>query len=94
MSDNDQNSARESASSSTPNSLKPDSPCIGYCSTSFGDDVCKGCGRGFMEVINWNTMDDAQKASIWLRVESEATGYRWRKVDDAAMKKTPGSAKP
>ncbi|MES2534312.1 MAG: DUF1289 domain-containing protein [Pseudomonadota bacterium] len=59
-------------------SLKPDSPCIGYCSTTFGDDFCKGCGRHFMEVINWNAMDSAQKAVIWERVEKEGTAYRFQ----------------
>jgi uncharacterized protein len=24
---------------------QPDTPCIAICSTSQGDDVCKGCGR-------------------------------------------------
>ena len=28
----------------------PDTPCIAICSTSQGDEVCKGCGRTFAEV--------------------------------------------
>ncbi|NMM79180.1 DUF3717 domain-containing protein, partial [Acidovorax sp. SRB_24] len=28
----------------------PDTPCIAICSTSQGDDWCKGCGRSFEEV--------------------------------------------
>lgn len=59
--------------------LKPDSPCIGFCSTSFGDDWCVGCGRSAQEVIGWITYDDATKESIWKRVESEGTSYRFRK---------------
>ena len=39
------------------NTLRPDSPCAGYCSTSHGDEICKGCGRTFDEVINWIIYD-------------------------------------
>ena len=28
----------------------PDTPCIAICSTSQGDEECKGCGRTFEEV--------------------------------------------
>ena len=59
--------------------LKPDSPCVGYCSTSFGDDWCVGCGRSAREVIEWITYDDVAKQKIWNRVESEATAIRFRK---------------
>ena len=31
----------------------PDTPCIAICSTSQGDDLCKGCGRTFDEVQHW-----------------------------------------
>jgi hypothetical protein len=31
----------------------PDTPCIAICSTSQGDDQCKGCGRSFDEVQHW-----------------------------------------
>ena len=31
----------------------PDTPCIAICSTSQGDEVCKGCGRSFDEVQHW-----------------------------------------
>ncbi|CAL61125.1 DUF1289 domain-containing protein [Herminiimonas sp. NPDC097707] len=50
--------------------LRPDSPCAGYCSTSHGDEICKGCGRTFDEVINWIIYDDAEKAAIWARLEA------------------------
>ena len=29
-------------------------PCVGICSTTYGDDVCRGCKRFSFEVINWN----------------------------------------
>lgn len=33
-------------------------PCIGYCSTSLGDEWCKGCGRYWGDVVRWNTYDE------------------------------------
>jgi hypothetical protein len=46
----------------------PDSPCIGYCSCSLGDLVCKGCGRTQQEVDQWLFYTDAQKLAIWERI--------------------------
>lgn len=48
-----------------------DSPCIGVCSTSLGDEVCMGCGRTFDEVRLWNTLPDHQKQAINLRLMKE-----------------------
>ena len=50
-------------------SLTPDSPCVGRCSTAYGDDICKGCGRTFLEVINWIMFDEQQKAEVWARLQ-------------------------
>lgn len=42
-----------------------DSPCVGICSTTnVGDDICVGCGRSAIEVIEWNTYSDKQKVAI------------------------------
>ncbi|NOT16697.1 MAG: DUF1289 domain-containing protein [Sulfuriferula sp.] len=49
-------------------SQTPDSPCIGYCSCSLGDSVCKGCGRTVKEVDNWLFYTEAQKIAVWARV--------------------------
>ena len=38
----------------------PDAPCIAICSTSQGDDVCKGCGRSFDEVQRWPELSPAE----------------------------------
>lgn len=51
------------------NSLRPDSPCAGYCSTSHGDEVCKGCGRTWDEVLNWIIYTDEEKDAVWARLE-------------------------
>ncbi len=48
-----------------------DTPCIGICSTSLGDEVCIGCGRTFDEVHCWNTMTDDQKCEINQRLLNE-----------------------
>ena len=49
-----------------------DSPCVGICSTTnVGDEICVGCGRSFMEVIEWNSYSDAQKISINSRLQAQ-----------------------
>jgi predicted Fe-S protein YdhL (DUF1289 family) len=63
-------SENASSSQSRKGVLRPDSPCAGYCSTSHGDEICKGCGRTFDEVINWIIYDDAEKDAIWARLEA------------------------
>ncbi len=40
------------------------SPCIGVCSTVLGDEICRGCGRSFDEVLNWHQFSDEQKRAI------------------------------
>lgn len=44
-------------------------PCIGLCSTVYGDLVCRGCKRFHHEVVNWNAYGDAAKRSVWQRLE-------------------------
>jgi|TARA_B110000014_G_C20109116_1_gene583906 hypothetical protein len=45
-------------------------PCIGICSTVFGDEVCRGCKRFQHEVIKWNAYSDNEKNIVWKRLES------------------------
>jgi hypothetical protein len=61
------------------NSLLPESPCIGYCSTSFGDEVCIGCGRLSYEVTQWIFMSDVEKQKIWDRIATDGTALRFRR---------------
>nr|WP_082054874.1 DUF1289 domain-containing protein [Cupriavidus basilensis] len=56
---------------------RPDSPCIGICSTLF-DEICQGCGRSAMEVSNWVFMDDKEKQAVWERITREGKGKRFR----------------
>ena len=41
------------------------SPCLGRCSTTYGDNICRGCKRDWQEVIHWNTSDNQKKAAYW-----------------------------
>ena len=45
-------------------------PCVGVCSTVFGDQVCRGCKRFQHEVIEWNGYSDSEKEIVWNRLES------------------------
>lgn len=56
---------------------RPDSPCIGICSTLF-DEVCQGCGRTAFEVSNWVFYEEAEKQVIWERITREGTAWRFR----------------
>ncbi len=50
------------------------SPCIGICSTTYGDLVCRGCNRFAHEVVQWNTYDEAQRGVIWQRLDELRDG--------------------
>ena len=54
-----------------------DTPCIGFCSTTLGDDVCRGCGRTSNEVDGWIFLSDQEKAAVWDRIETAGIGMRW-----------------
>lgn len=44
---------------------KPDSsPCVGQCTLTTGDKVCKGCGRTEAEFRDWNTFTTEQKIFV------------------------------
>src|SRR5690606_2304854 len=45
-------------------------PCMGRCSTVYGDLVCRGCKRFLHEVVEWNGYDDERKHDIMLRLEA------------------------
>ena len=44
-------------------------PCVGLCSTVYGDLVCRGCKRFHHEVVNWNLYNEAEKHAVWRRLE-------------------------
>jgi uncharacterized protein len=45
-------------------------PCIGICSTIYGDEVCRGCKRTYQEIIDWNGYMDDQKWAILTRLDT------------------------
>ncbi|EGH21895.1 hypothetical protein PSYMO_10465 [Pseudomonas amygdali pv. mori str. 301020] len=44
-------------------------PCVGLCSTVYGDLVCRGCKRFHHEVTHWNGYNEDEKRAVWLRLE-------------------------
>jgi uncharacterized protein len=71
----------------------PDTPCIAICSTSQGDDVCKGCGRDFAEVQMWPEMSPAEKRATWRRITLQGTAWRFNRYAErtASAPVTPPS---
>lgn len=55
---------------------RPDSPCIAVCTTLY-DDVCKGCGRTYMEVAEWSALSDKEREAVWQRIDREAAAWRY-----------------
>jgi uncharacterized protein len=62
----------------------PDTPCIAICSTSQGDETCKGCGRSFAEVQHWPEMTPAAKRATWRRITRDASSWRFNKYAERA----------
>jgi predicted Fe-S protein YdhL (DUF1289 family) len=62
----------------------PDTPCIAICSTSQGDDLCKGCGRTFDEVQHWPAMTPGEKRATWRRITLEADAWRFNRYAERA----------
>ena len=48
-------------------------PCIGICSTTFGDDVCKGCKRFSHEITNWGKFSTDEREVVNSRLEQFKT---------------------
>jgi predicted Fe-S protein YdhL (DUF1289 family) len=62
----------------------PDAPCIAICSTSQGDEECKGCGRTFEEVQYWPEMSPSEKRGTWRRITMIGTSWRFNKYAERA----------
>jgi predicted Fe-S protein YdhL (DUF1289 family) len=67
----------------------PDTPCIAICSTSQGDEVCKGCGRRFDEVQRWTEMTPAEKRASWRRITIEGDAWRFNRYAERALEDGP-----
>ncbi len=64
----------------------PDTPCIAICSTSQGDEECKGCGRTFEEVQHWLELDPVTKRQTWHRITLEGRALRFNRYAERAKK--------
>ncbi|NCF44184.1 MAG: DUF1289 domain-containing protein [Proteobacteria bacterium] len=49
--------------------LKKRTPCVGICSTTYGDLVCRGCKRFAHEIVQWNGYDEAQQDAVRGRLQ-------------------------
>lgn len=67
----------------------PDTPCIAICSTSQGDETCKGCGRSFEEVQHWTEMRPVEKRATWRRISLEGTAWRFNRYAERAAERQP-----
>ncbi|WP_398497971.1 DUF3717 domain-containing protein [Variovorax sp.] len=67
----------------------PDTPCIAICSTSQGDDQCKGCGRSFDEVQHWPAMTPAEKRVTWRRITMEDSAWRFNRYAERVREAEP-----
>lgn len=63
---------------------RPDTPCIAICSTSQGDETCKGCGRSFEEVQRWPEMTPAEKRATWRRITLHGDAWRFNRYAERA----------
>lgn len=44
-------------------------PCLGICTTTFGDEVCKGCKRFSHEIVSWTKYSLEEREIINTRLE-------------------------
>ncbi len=73
----------------------PDTPCIAICSTSQGDESCKGCGRTFDEVQHWPGMTPGEKRAVWRRITIEGDAWRFNRYSERAPDaSSPGDGPP
>ena len=72
----------------------PDAPCIAICSTSQGDDICKGCGRSFDEVQHWPAYTAGEKRGVWRRITMEGTAWRFNRYAERARLATGADHPP
>ncbi|QEA39846.1 DUF1289 domain-containing protein [Pistricoccus aurantiacus] len=62
------------------------SPCVGVCSTSVGDTVCRGCQRHLAEIRDWPGYDEVQRAGRMHELDAlrERVAGEFLRVTDAA----------
>lgn len=67
-------------------------PCIGICSTTYGDLVCRGCNRFAHEIVAWNSYSDDQRLRVWQRLLGlrDAATALFVAVDDESSLRAAG----
>lgn len=62
------------------------SPCVGLCSTTVGDRVCRGCQRTEDEIRDWFTLDAEARAARMQALDAlrVRVASRFLHVDDPA----------
>lgn len=70
--------------------IKIDTPCIGVCSTVYGDDICRGCKRTYEEVIDWIAYTPEQKLEIYVRLDQhmQVIAGQYLTVENPALLKS------
>ena len=65
-------------------------PCIGLCSTTYGDSVCKGCKRFAHEIVDWNRYEEKKKMAVMARLTQLMVDVvsRYLMVIDISLLKT------
>lgn len=48
--------------------ITANSPCVGYCTTVLGDDVCRSCLRTFEEITHWVQMSEDERRAVNQRI--------------------------
>ena len=65
-------------------------PCVGICSTTYGDLVCRGCKRFAHEVASWNGYRADQRDAVLQRLETlreGSAGLFVRVADEALLRR-------
>ena len=64
-------------------------PCVGICSTTYGDLVCRGCKRFAHEIVGWNGYLESQRDLVWSRLRrllGESVRAHLRIVDEERLR--------
>jgi hypothetical protein len=77
-------------------SLLRSTPCVGICSTTYGDLVCRGCKRFAHEIVAWNAYSDDQRERVWNRLHvlrDQATAVFVEVVDAGVLREFSDAAR-
>ena len=66
-------------------------PCLGICTTTFGDEVCKGCKRFSHEIVSWTKYSIEEREIVNDRLEKfkvQILKDRFEVIDEKLLSKT------